>query len=118
MANQRRKVNIIGAGPGGLATALLLSRSGAEVHVFERHGRVGGRTSIYEKDGFSWDVGATFFMYPRILEEIFSAAGRNMQEEIPMVRLDPHYRLVFGRGGELTATANVAAFMGFLPARR
>lgn len=108
MANQRRTVNIIGAGPGGLATALLLARSGAEVHVFERHGRVGGRTSIYEKDGFSWDVGATFFMYPRILEEIFSVAGRNMQEEIPMVRLDPHYRLVFGRGGELTATADVA----------
>lgn len=103
----RRKINIIGAGPGGLAAAMLLSRTGAEVNVFERRGQPGGRTSVLQRDGFTWDVGATFFMYPRVLEEIFKSAGRSMHDEIPMVKLDPHYRLVFGGGGEITATPDV-----------
>lgn len=103
----RRKINIIGAGPGGLATAMLLSRTGAEVNIFERRSQPGGRTSVFSQDGFTWDTGATFFMYPRVLEEIFKSVGRNMHDEIPMVKLDPHYRLVFGGGGEITASPDV-----------
>ena len=102
-----KTINIIGAGPGGLATAILLAKSGARVRVFERHQRVGGRTSAIESKGFRFDVGPTFFMYPQVLEEIFRAAGRNLQNEVDLIRLDPHYRLVFEEGGELEATPNV-----------
>jgi phytoene desaturase len=103
----RPRVNIIGAGPGGLATALLLARTGADVHIFERQTRVGGRTSALEAQGFRFDLGPTFFMYPRILEEIYQAAGRTLREEVDLIRLDPHYRLVFGRGGQMDVTPDV-----------
>lgn len=103
-----QQVVIVGAGPGGLATAMLLARAGVGVRVVERMPRVGGRTSAIEGDGFRFDVGPTFFLYPRILQEIFAASGFDLRREVPMERLDPQYRLVFGAGGEIRATPDVA----------
>ena len=102
-----KKVIIVGSGPGGLATALLLAKSGAEVTVLEKQSRVGGRTSAIESDGYRFDLGPTFFLYPQILQEIFQAVGRDLFKEVPMTRLDPQYRLVFGAGGELNATSDL-----------
>ncbi len=107
MIKPNQKVVIVGAGPGGLAAAMLLARSGVDVTVVERREVVGGRTSTLERDGFKFDTGPTFFLYPRVLREIFAAAGRDLDEEIPMHRLDPQYRLVFGSGGELLATPDL-----------
>lgn len=100
-------VTIIGAGPGGLAAAMLLARSGARVRVLERLPRVGGRCSAIEADGFRFDVGPTFFLYPRVLEEIFAAVDRDLFSEVPMTRLDPQYRIAFGAGGKIDATPDV-----------
>ncbi|MFM7034581.1 MAG: phytoene desaturase family protein [Planctomycetia bacterium] len=103
-----RTVNIIGAGPGGLATAMLLARAGVRVRVLERLDVPGGRTStIASDDGFKFDLGPTFFLYPRVLEEIFTACGYDLRREVEMVQLDPQYRLVFGAGGELLCTPDL-----------
>jgi phytoene desaturase len=102
------RVIIIGAGPGGLASAMLLSAAGYQVTVLERQLRVGGRTSTIGAQGFRFDLGPTFFLYPRVLESIFAAVGRSLTDEVPMVRLDPQYHLVFGAGGELQATPDVS----------
>jgi phytoene desaturase len=91
-----KRVVIVGAGPGGLATAMLLARSGVKVTIVEKSHRVGGRTSTIEQDGFKFDIGPTFFLYPRVLREIFADAGYDFDQEVPMKRLDPQYRLVFG----------------------
>jgi len=102
-----RRVIIIGAGPGGLATALLLAKAGADVTILEKQPRVGGRTSVIESDGYRFDLGPTFFLYPQILQEIFQEVGRDLFKEVPMTRLDPQYRLTFGAGGELNATSDL-----------
>ena len=94
-----REVIIIGAGPGGLASAILLAASGLRVRVFERLPFVGGRTSTIEAEGYTFDLGPTFFLYPQVLREIFAYAGGRLEDEVPMARLDPQYRLVFGGGG-------------------
>ncbi len=107
MIKPSQKVVIVGAGPGGLAAAILLAKSGIDVTVVEKREVVGGRTSTLERNGFKFDTGPTFFLYPRVLREILSAAGRDLDEEIPMYRLDPQYRLVFGAGGELLATPDI-----------
>jgi phytoene desaturase len=102
-----KQVLIVGAGPGGLAAAMLLARAGVSVKLLERRDRVGGRTSTLAGAGFRFDLGATFFLYPRVLAEIFAAVGRDLRLEVPMVRLDPQYRLVFGAGGELRCTPDI-----------
>jgi phytoene desaturase len=116
MQKQPRRVVIVGAGPGGLAAALLLAKSGVKVTIVEKRGVVGGRTSTIERDGFRFDVGPTFFLYPRVLREIFSAAGYDLDREVPMTRLDPQYRLVFGAGGELLATPNIERMVAAIAA--
>jgi phytoene desaturase len=95
---------IIGAGPGGLASAILLAAAGVRTRIIERLPVVGGRTSSIEAEGFKFDLGPTFFLYPRVLEEIFAAAGTTLAREVEMVRLDPQYRIMFGGGGQIDAT--------------
>jgi phytoene desaturase len=102
-----QSVLIVGAGPGGLATAMLLAKAGLRVTVVEKQPRVGGRTSPIEGSGYRFDLGPTFFLYPQILEEIFSAVGRDLRREVPMKQLDPQYRLIFGAGGELLCSSNI-----------
>ena len=72
---------IVGAGPGGLASAMLLSYSGVDVTVIEKESEVGGRTKLVRKDGFTYDRGPTFFHYPEVIEEIFKAVGMKAHEE-------------------------------------
>jgi phytoene desaturase len=86
---------------------MLLAKAGVEVTVVEKRGTVGGRTSTMEAEGFRFDVGPTFFLFPQVLREIFEATGHNLEKEVPMHRLDPQYRLVFGGGGQVDATPDV-----------
>ena len=86
---------------------MLLARSGVRVTLVEKHGRVGGRTATLEQDGYKFDIGPTFFLYPRVLREIFADAGFDLDREVPMERLDPQYRLMFGGGGQIDATPDV-----------
>ncbi len=102
------EIIIVGAGPGGLASAILLAAAGLRVRILERLPIVGGRTSTIEAEGFKFDLGPTFFLYPRILDEILRSAGTSLEAEVEMVRLDPHYRLTFGAGGTMDCTSDRA----------
>ena len=103
-----RRVVIVGAGPGGLSAAMLLAQAGLNVTILERMHQVGGRTGHWKLGDFTFDIGPTFFLYPRILDEIYEACGRNLLQEVPMVRLDPQYKLVFGSSqGELSCSPHL-----------
>jgi len=106
MANER--VIVVGAGPGGLAAAMLLARAGLEVHVFERRPTVGGRTTQVEAQGFKFDAGPTFFACPHVLQAIFGACGYDLHKEVTLVKLDPMYRFVFADRTELTCGPHAA----------
>jgi len=84
-----------------------LAHAGLKVTLLERRDVVGGRTSAIEQNGFRFDCGPTFFLYPRVLDEIFKSVGRNLMTEVPMERLDPQYRLTFGGGGQLDCTPDM-----------
>jgi phytoene desaturase len=106
----RPHVAVIGAGPGGLAAAMMLAGRGARVTLFERDNAVGGRTrTLTAPGGYRFDLGPTFFLYPRILSEIFAECGYDLETEVEMKRLDPLYRLLFEDGGiQVDATHDLA----------
>ncbi|MXQ11287.1 phytoene desaturase family protein [Microvirga makkahensis] len=108
-ASQSPHVAIVGAGPGGLASAMLLAREGIPVTLFESEPAVGGRTrTIRAPGGYKFDIGPTFFLYPRVLRDIFEACGERLEDHVDLRRLDPQYHLVFERGGEIRATPDLA----------
>ncbi|ACA19522.1 phytoene desaturase [Methylobacterium sp. 4-46] len=103
-----RRAVVVGAGPGGLAVALLLAREGVHVTVVEKDDCVGGRTrTVTAPGGYRFDIGPTFFLYPRILADIFASCGERLEDHVRLERLDPLYHLVFEGGGEIRATSDV-----------
>ena len=105
--DEHSDVIVVGAGPGGLACSMLLAKAGVKVTILEKSDDVGGRTRVFEKDGYKYDNGPTFFHYPEIAEEIFEALGMDAHEELGLIPLHPNYRLVFGAGGSLNATTDL-----------
>ncbi|GAE33540.1 phytoene desaturase family protein [Halalkalibacter akibai] len=90
-----KKIYIIGAGPGGLAAAMLLAGNGYQVEVFEKQPYLGGRTSALKRDGYTFDRGPTFLSMPYILSELFESVGINMNDYLQLIELDPMYQLKF-----------------------
>lgn len=90
-----RRIAVVGAGPGGLTAAMLLSARGYEVKLFEKEDRVGGRSAAITHGGFTFDTGPTFLMMTFILREMFQQAGRDLDDYCRIVPLDPMYRLNF-----------------------
>ncbi len=94
----KRRVAVIGAGPGGLACAMLLAGRGLDVTVYEKQNRVGGRTSRLEVGEYRFDRGPTFLNMPHILENLFERVDRKLEDYVEMKTLDPMYTLYFDGG--------------------
>ncbi|MDT9023551.1 phytoene desaturase family protein [Rossellomorea yichunensis] len=90
-----KKMIVIGAGPGGLAAAMLLAGKGYDVEVYEKQTFVGGRNGAVTMDGYTFDIGPTFLSMPEIAEELFEAAGRNLHDYVDLQELSMMYELIF-----------------------
>ena len=91
----KKKVAIIGAGPGGLAAGMLLGSKGYDVTIYEKQSYVGGRTSDIRLGEYRFDMGPTFLNMLYIAEEMFELTGRNINDYVDLIDLNPMYDLVF-----------------------
>lgn len=98
MANTKKKIVIIGAGPGGLSAGMILAHRGYQVDIFERRSDVGGRNAPIKVQGYTFDVGPTFVMLPQVFADVFALAGRDYDKELDILPLDTMYRLRYGDG--------------------
>ena len=100
---------VIGSGFGGLAAAVRLLARGFRVTVLEKLDSPGGRGAPIRQDGFTFDAGPTIITAPFLFEELWSLAGRRMQDDIDLRSLSPFYDIRFDDGKVFHVSADAAA---------
>jgi len=81
------RVAVVGGGVGGLTTAALLARAGCRVVLFEKNDQPGGKLGWEEEAGYSWDTGPSLLTMPHVLEEVWEACGKKLEDDLELVRL-------------------------------
>ena len=89
---------VIGSGFGGLAVAIRLQAAGFRTVIFEKRDFPGGRAYVYRDNGFTFDAGPTVITAPDCLRELFSLAGRSMDDYVRLLPVNPFYRLFWEDG--------------------
>ena len=92
-----KRVVIIGAGFSGLSAAAFLAREGFEVSVLEKNSTPGGRARKFSAKGFTFDMGPSWYWMPDVMDNFFAAFGRKTSDYFGLQRLDPSYRVYFGK---------------------
>ena len=88
-----RSAAIVGGGISGLATAALLAQDGWEVDLFESRDQLGGRAGSWERDGFRFDTGPSWYLMPEVFDHFFRLLGTTSAAELDLVPLTPAYRV-------------------------
>ncbi|MCX7997298.1 MAG: phytoene desaturase family protein [Patescibacteria group bacterium] len=83
---------VIGAGFGGLAAAALLAKHDYQVTVLEKNDSPGGRAMVWKQDGFTFDMGPSWYQMPSAFERFFGHFGKSPADFYTLHRLDPQYR--------------------------
>jgi phytoene desaturase len=100
---------IVGAGVGGLATAIRLAHAGQRVTLVERNATVGGRANELCLDGHRFDTGPTLLLMPDVYRELFAGAGRDLDDYVSLVAMEPNYRVHFADGRWFDASRDLEA---------
>jgi phytoene desaturase len=90
------KVAVIGSGFAGLSAAACLAKAGFEVTVFEKNATPGGRARQLKAEGFTFDMGPSFYWMPDVFDKYFALFNRKVSDYYQLERLDPSYRICFG----------------------
>ena len=90
-----KKVIVIGSGFSSLSAASYLAKAGLEVSIFEKNDTPGGRARQLKKDGFTFDMGPSWYWMPDIFENFFQDFGKTTNDFYELERLDPGYQIYF-----------------------
>ncbi|GJD57217.1 phytoene desaturase family protein [Methylobacterium dankookense] len=101
-------VAVIGSGLGGLAAACVSAARGHRVTLYDKNDWLGGKAAVLHEGGFRFDMGPTILTVPRVLERIFSEAGRSVHDYMDLRRLDPQWRCFFDDGTRIDLMQDVA----------
>ena len=98
----KKSAVIIGAGVGGIATAIYLAKEGYAVSVYEKNSSPGGRCGQLIRDGHRFDLGATMLLMPGIYRNIFESLGIPLFENDEIIPLENLYKIYFENNDVLT----------------
>ena len=108
----KKSVIIIGAGIGGMATAMRLQVTGKfQVTVLEKNATVGGRANVLEKDGYRFDTGPSLLLMTDVYKELFAVCGEEFSDWVKLIKMEPNYEVHFGDGSSMLMSSDLTTMI-------
>ncbi len=109
-----KKVVVIGSGFAGLSTATYLADKGLDVTVLEKNKDLGGRARQFSAEGFTFDMGPSWYWMPDVFDRYFQNFGKKTSDYYELIRLDPSYHVIFGKDDIMKVPAKMSDFKNML----
>ncbi|MCD8403082.1 phytoene desaturase family protein [Tenacibaculum finnmarkense] len=103
----KKTIHIIGSGFSSLSASCYLAKAGYDVVVLEKNETVGGRARQLIKDGFTFDIGPTWYWMPDVFEKFFADFGKKPSDYYELEKLDPAYQVYFDTADSITIPGSV-----------
>lgn len=103
-----KKITIIGSGFSALAASAYLAQSGHDVTVYEKNDAIGGRARQLKREGFTFDMGPSWYWMPDVFERFFADFGKKTTDYYELIKLSPAYRVYYGIDDFITIADNLA----------
>jgi len=103
----KQDIKIIGSGFSSMAAACYLAKAGHHVTIFEKNDTIGGRARQLKKNGFTFDIGPTWYWMPDVFERFFSDFGKKPSDYYALEKLSPAYQVYFGIADFVTISDNL-----------
>ena len=102
-----KKAIVIGSGFAGLSAAASLAQEGWKVTLLEKNSQAGGRARQFQEDGFTFDMGPSWYWMPDVFERYFVKFGKQVSDYYDLIRLDPSYQVIYGMDDAIDIPANM-----------
>lgn len=103
----KKTITIIGSGFSSLAASCYLAQQGNQVTVYEKNHSIGGRARQFKKDGFTFDMGPSWYWMPDVFERFFQDFDKKPSDYYELIKLNPAYRVYFGVNDFITICDNL-----------
>ncbi|QIH39702.1 phytoene desaturase [Flavobacterium sp. Sr18] len=103
-----KKITIIGSGFSALAASAYLAQSGHDVTIYEKNDAIGGRARQLKREGFTFDMGPSWYWMPDVFERFFADFGKKTTDYYELIKLSPAYRVYYGIDDFITIADNLA----------
>lgn len=108
MIQDKKNIAVIGSGFSALSAACYLAKDGHSVTVYEKNGTIGGRARQLKRDGFTFDIGPTWYWMPDVFERFFADFGKRPSDYYNISKLSPAYKVMFAPDDEIEIADNLA----------
>lgn len=101
-----KKIAVIGSGFAGLTSAIELASLGYQVTIFEKNSTPGGRARKFETNGFTFDMGPSWYWMPDVFDKFFARHGKKVGDYYNLLKLDPGFSVVYGKDNSIDVPAS------------
>ena len=89
------KIGIIGSGYSGLSSAAFLAKEGYDVTIFEKNKQFGGRSRVFKSNGYTFDMGPSWYWMNDVFEDFFKKLDRKQSDYYKITKLNPGFKMIF-----------------------
>ena len=107
----KKNIIILGSGFSSLAAACYLAKDGNHVTIFEKNSSIGGRARQKVRDGFTFDLGPSWYWMPDVFERFFLDFDKKPSDYYTLKKLSPAYNVFFGKENFIAIADNLPQIM-------